>query len=186
MATTTSTTDIALSDIAYPSSNFGDGFNNTIAKSAVKALQQSGLGDVVYVPGDDHFESRIASYWSRTSQLRPWAIVQPRDVHEVSVALSALVGIPGCQIAIRSGGHMAAPGASSIENGVTIDLGLLNTINYNAATNVASLGPSARWGDVYTELEKREQSGPHTSFLLWCWLTCASPPIRQCNGRRWP
>lgn len=168
MATTTSTTDIALADFAYPSSNFGDGFKNTIADSAVKALQQAGLGEVVYVPGDDHFESRIASYWSRTSQLRPWAIVQPRDAHEVSVALSALVGTSGCQIAIRSGGHMAAPGASSIENGVTIDLGLLNTTTYNAATNVASLGPSARWGDVYADLEKREQSGSRASVFLLC------------------
>jgi FAD/FMN-containing dehydrogenase len=51
---------------------------------------------------------------------------------------------------------MASPGASSIEAGVTIDLGLLNTTAYDAQNNVASLGPSARWGDVYAELEKRK------------------------------
>lgn len=54
---------------------------------------------------------------------------------------------------------MASPGASSIEDGVTIDLGLLNTATYNAKDNLACLGPSARWGDVYAELEKRESYG---------------------------
>lgn len=128
----------------------------TTAVAAVTALRRAGLGDIVYLPGEDHFESRIASYWSRTSQLRPWAIVQPRNAQQVSAALKALVETPGCQIAIRSGGHMACPGASSIEAGVTIDLGLLNTTAYDAKNNVASLGPSARWGDVYAELEKRK------------------------------
>lgn len=161
MSTTVSTTDVALSDIRNPSSNVhtSDVPRNTRAESAVRALRLSGLGDVVYVPGEEHFESRIASYWSCTSQLRPWAIVQPRDAHEVSTALRVLVATPGCQIAIRSGGHMAAPGASSIEHGVTVDLGRLNSTTYDTGKHVASLGPSARWGDVYTELEKRESCG---------------------------
>lgn len=146
----------ALSSSGLESQRINNGFTYTPAKAAVKALQGAGLGDVVYLPGEDHFENRVASYWSRTSQLRPWAIVQPRDAQEVSAALGALVATPGCQLAIRSGGHMAAPGASSIEAGVTIDLGLLNSTVYNAERNVASLGPSARWGDVYAELEKRE------------------------------
>lgn len=162
MSKTASTTAVVLTETSAPSSNVHtcNDSSNTTAEYAVKALHEAGLGDVVYVPGEEHFETRVASYWSRTSQLRPWAIVQPRDVTEVSTALRALVATPRCQIAIRSGGHMAAPGASSIEDGVTIDLGLLHTTTYNAENNVASLGPSARWGDVYVELEKRESSDP--------------------------
>lgn len=156
---TASTTDVALANTRDPPRTVYNGISGSTAESAVRALRGSGLGDVVYLPGEGQFETRIASYWSRTSQLRPWAIIQPRDAHEVSTALKALVGVPGCQIAIRSGGHMASPGASSIENGVTIDLGLLNTTTYNAENNVASLGPSARWGDVYAELEKCESYG---------------------------
>lgn len=165
MAITVSTTAVALTDNRGPSSNVRNGLSNTTAKSAVKALREAGLGDVLYRPGEQHFETRIESYWSRTSQLRPWAIVQPRDAHEVSTALRALVATPGCQIAIRSGGHMASPGASSIEDGVTIDLGLLNTTTYNAKDNLACLGPSARWGDVYAKLEKRESSGSWLSSV---------------------
>lgn len=157
MSITASTTEIFLTDTGDLSSSVdpSNGPSNTTAESAVRALREAGLGDVVYVPGEEHFETRIASYWSRTSQLRPWAIVQPRNAPEVSTALRALVATDGCQIAVRSGGHMAAPGASSIEDGVTIDLGLLNITTYRAENSMASLGPSARWGDVYAELEKR-------------------------------
>lgn len=156
MSLISDTSDIALHSTDFQSHKTNNGFTLSTAEFALKALREAGLGNVVYLPGEDHFESRVASYWSRTSQLRPWAIVQPRDTHEVSTALRALVGTPGCQFAIRSGGHMASPGASSIEAGVTIDLGLLNTTAYDAQNNVASLGPSARWGDVYAELEKRK------------------------------
>lgn len=148
--------DIALHNTECLSQKTGNGFTYSTAEVALKALRKAGLGNVVYLPGEDHFESRVASYWSRTSQLRPWAILQPRDAREVSTALRALVDTPGCQLAIRSGGHMASPVASSIEAGVTIDLGLLNTTAYDPKNNVASLGPSARWGDVYAELEKRK------------------------------
>lgn len=167
MPITASTTEIVLTDTVDLSSSVdpSNGPSNTIAGSAVKALRKAGLGDVVYVPGEEHFETRIASYWSRTSQLRPWAIVQPRDAYEVSTALRALVATAGCQIAIRSGGHMASPGASSIEDGVTIDLGRLNTTTYKTENNVASLGPSARWGDVYAELEKRGSFAPDYSYI---------------------
>lgn len=169
MSITTSTTDVVITETRdLPSSaDLGNGSSNTIAESAVKALREAGLGDIVYMPGEEQFETRIASYWSRTSQLRPWAIVQPRNAREVSTALKALVATRGCQIAIRSGGHMASPGASSIEDGVTIDLSRLNTTTYQAENNVASLGPSARWGDVYAELEKRGLSGP-TFLRQYC------------------
>lgn len=170
MAIIATTTAVALIDTRDPSENVRNGLSNTTADSAVKALREAGLGDVVHLPGEDHFETRTASYWSRTSQLRPWAIVQPRDAHEVSTALRALVATPGCQIAIRSGGHMAAPGASSIEDGVTIDLGLLNNTTYDAKDNLACLGPSARWGDVYAELEKRESSGSWPSCVAWNYI----------------
>jgi FAD/FMN-containing dehydrogenase len=155
MATISGSPDICPSSSGLLSGKNGDSSTSASAEAAVNALREAGLGDVTYLPGEDQFDRRVASYWSRTSQLRPWAIVQPGDAYQVSAALKALVDTPGCQIAIRSGGHMACPGASSIEAGVTIDLGLLNTIVFDVKNNVASLGPSARWGDVYAELEKR-------------------------------
>jgi FAD/FMN-containing dehydrogenase len=49
---------------------------------------------------------------------------------------------------------MAWAGANSIEDGVTIDLGLMTTTTYNPETQVASLQPGPVWTDVYREVEK--------------------------------
>jgi FAD/FMN-containing dehydrogenase len=54
-------------------------------------------------------------------------------------------------IAIKSGGHHL-PGVSSIANGVTIDLAMMNSSSYNPQTGLASIQPGARWGDVYYNL----------------------------------
>lgn len=50
---------------------------------------------------------------------------------------------------------MAWAGANSIEDGVTIDLGLLTTTTYHPETKTASLQPGGRWTQVYEEVEKR-------------------------------
>jgi hypothetical protein len=45
-------------------------------------------------------------------------------------------------------------GASSVANGVTIDLGFLNETWYNPRTKLASIEPSPKWGDVFEILEQ--------------------------------
>lgn len=56
-------------------------------------------------------------------------------------------------IAIRAGGHNSG-GANNIDNGVTIDLVHLNQTTYDKKTNLASVGPGAKWGNAYAELMK--------------------------------
>ena len=60
-----------------------------------------------------------------------------------------------CQFAIRSGGTMHWPGASNIQDGVTIDLGHMKgtQVLTQGGEKVAKLGPGARWGDVYRALQ---------------------------------
>ncbi|KAI1390253.1 FAD-binding domain-containing protein [Hypoxylon trugodes] len=128
---------------------------SSIAQSAISNLKEAGLGDILYVPGEQAYEARRTSYWSLTPQLSPWAFVQPRNTEEVSKAVKALVGTPGCNFAIRSGGHMSWVGAgNNIESGVTIDFGLMTGISYDSNTGLASLQPGSRWRDVYVELER--------------------------------
>lgn len=57
-----------------------------------------------------------------------------------------------CKFAVRSGGHTAWAGAANIENGVTIDLSLLNTVVYDEEHSTASIGAGARWLSVYDAL----------------------------------
>ncbi|KAL3489169.1 hypothetical protein BJX62DRAFT_239392 [Aspergillus germanicus] len=125
-----------------------------IAEQALANLRAVGLSDVLYLPDDEAYNARIASYWSLTAQLRPWAIVQPRNTKEVAKAVRALVDAPDVRVAVRSGGHMSWAGASNIVDGVTIDLGLMEGTSYNPETQITSLLPGGTWAKVYTELEK--------------------------------
>ncbi|KAL4888261.1 hypothetical protein BDV59DRAFT_211229 [Aspergillus ambiguus] len=125
----------------------------TIGGKCIAALRAAGLNNVLYVIGEDTYKARNASYWSLTAQLKPYAIVQPRNTAEVSKAVKVLLGIPGCKFAVRSGGHMAWAGANNINNGITIDLGLMADTTYNYQTQIASLEPGGTWARVYKELE---------------------------------
>ncbi|KAH7094507.1 hypothetical protein FB567DRAFT_600097 [Paraphoma chrysanthemicola] len=120
-----------------------------------KALEVAGLAHVLY-PTDEQYVNRTASYWSVSAQLTPECIVQPISTEEVSKAVKILVSHEGCketQFAVRSGGHTTWAGSNNIDNGVTIDLGLMNTTTYDPATKVASVLPGSRWGQVYATLE---------------------------------
>lgn len=106
-----------------------------------QSLVKAGLR--VLEPGTEAYAEREASYFSRSSQLKPYCYVQPRDTAEVALALATLVKDTTCNFAIRSGGHMVWAGANNsknsprsgnfvlriadrgplVENGVTIDLG---------------------------------------------------------------
>jgi FAD/FMN-containing dehydrogenase len=75
----------------------------------------------------------------------------------VSLALTTLVdvnnGAGDWYIAVRSGGHNLAA-SNNIDNGVTIDLGLLDGATYDKSTNLASVGPGGKWMNVYALLEQ--------------------------------
>ena len=45
-------------------------------------------------------------------------------------------------------------GASSVKDGITIDLGLMASTTYDAETEIASLQPGGSWAVSYRELEK--------------------------------
>lgn len=96
------------------------------------------------------------SYYSEKARLVPHCILQPHNANEVSIALKTLVETNRthpCQFAVRGNGHTTSPGAAGIENGVTIDLALMNTTTYNPNNNTASILPGATWGSVYSTLD---------------------------------
>jgi FAD/FMN-containing dehydrogenase len=121
--------------------------------SQAECLTAVGLQSQTLVPGDADYDARQDSYWSNSAKIRPAAIVRPRSAEEVSVALKAVVGAKQ-PFAVRSGGHTNWAGSNNIEGGVTIDLSLLNTVVYDAASETASIGPGCRWREVYAELHK--------------------------------
>ncbi|KAH8168505.1 FAD binding domain-containing protein [Sarocladium implicatum] len=127
---------------------------------AIKAIQDAGLSDILVTPSSDLYASRIDSYWSLTAKLQPWALILPRTSAEVAATVRALVSVPGLQFAIRSGGHMQNAGSNNISDGVTIDLGHLNSVTYHEDSKIASLQPGARWKEVYGVLEPLGRTVP--------------------------
>jgi FAD/FMN-containing dehydrogenase len=81
--------------------------------------------------------------------------VKVRDTQEVALALKIVTQFQ-VQFAIRSGGHNANPGFGSVEAGILIDLSSLNGIILSPNHKVVSVGPGAKWDNVYEELEKHE------------------------------
>ncbi|KAJ8131960.1 hypothetical protein O1611_g1667 [Lasiodiplodia mahajangana] len=117
-----------------------------------QVIQCAGIPNV-YFPNDTTYLERVESYWSLTSQLTPTCFILPRDAEEVSVLIKTLITETQCQFAVRGGGHSSTAGANNIEDGVTIDLSLLNSTTYDPATGLASIGPGSRWLNVYRTLD---------------------------------
>ncbi|KAK4611895.1 FAD-dependent monooxygenase sdcF [Fulvia fulva] len=115
-------------------------------------LREAGVGNI-FLPQSKNYTERVHSYWSLTSQLEPNCFVLPGNAEEVSTIVKTLVEKTKCEFAVRSGGHSSNAGYNNILNGVTIDLSRINSTTYNNATQIASVGPGARWLGVYRTMD---------------------------------
>ncbi|KAH8694268.1 FAD binding domain protein [Talaromyces proteolyticus] len=99
------------------------------------------------------FANWTGSFWSQQQEATtPRCIFQPSSSIEVSSGL-LLAQLFTCPFAIKSGGHAAFSGSSSVQNGLNIDLSKLNAITLNKDHSVASIGAGNRWVDVYNYLQ---------------------------------
>ncbi|KXJ93643.1 FAD binding domain-containing protein [Microdochium bolleyi] len=105
----------------------------------------------VAYPDTTLYGNRLDSYWSSSAALAPWCMVLPTATEEVSAVISVL-NQNKCPFGIRSGGHSQFAGASSVKDGVTIDLGFFNGTTYDADRKIASIHPGANWQSAYDTL----------------------------------
>ena len=114
------------------------------------------LGDKVSYQGSPAYEESLTTYFNlQASTVQPHCIVFPHTADDVSVAISSLrtsttdylEGQHGCQFAVRSGGHGTSAGSSNIQDGVTIDLRQLNTIELSEDHSAVSIGTGATWDE---------------------------------------
>ncbi|EGY22446.1 uncharacterized protein VDAG_03884 [Verticillium dahliae VdLs.17] len=95
------------------------------------ALIDAGLDESLLLPAseDDTYTRALGTYYSATvAEMRPFCILQPKTVADVSTAVKALAPLSGAgswNIAVRGGGH-SHWGGNNVHNGVTIDLSLFN------------------------------------------------------------
>ncbi|KAK4641447.1 hypothetical protein QC761_501820 [Podospora bellae-mahoneyi] len=121
-----------------------------------ECLAAAGLQNRILLPTSPEYASRIEAYWSKSSQLKPACFIQPTSATEVADALKALVAAKQ-PFAVRSGGCNFWP-SNNIDHGVTIDLGQLAWIKYNPDDETVSIGPGARWGQVYEYLAQYDRA----------------------------
>ncbi|CAI6336800.1 unnamed protein product [Periconia digitata] len=120
-----------------------------------RALQEAGLAHVLY-PNSTDYADRTASYWSVSAQLAPSCMVQPTSTSDVVQVVNTLVKSASCsstKFAVRSGGHTVWAGSNNINDGVTVDLGLMMDVTLDKNSSVASIQPGARWMHVYGALD---------------------------------
>lgn len=113
-----------------------------------------GLDGKVLLPSDAAYDKSIKSYFAVNAQLEPYCVVQPRTSDDVAAAAKTLTAAgSSCKFAVRSGGHTTWAGAADIEDGVTIDLSMMNSTVYNKEAGTASIQAGSRWQQVYKTLE---------------------------------
>ncbi|KAK4222534.1 FAD binding domain-containing protein [Podospora fimiseda] len=98
----------------------------------------------------------VQENWSQSCVAQPYCIIQPRNAQDVSLAIR-VISFFKIKFSVRSGGHSPNPGFSSIDNqGILINLSRLNSVTLSSDKTVASVGPGARWGQVFSALDPSE------------------------------
>lgn len=94
------------------------------------------------------------SYWSAfQSAVRPSCIFTPSSADQVAVFV-LLASQMQCAFAVKSGGHAAMAGGSSIEGGITLAFDNMKGIELTSDKSIARIEPGNKWFEVYTALEK--------------------------------
>lgn len=93
-------------------------------------------------------------YWSNTNiDGTPACVVFPTGAEDVSEIIRILLHYPSVPFAVKSGGHNANAGFSSVDGGVLISFQNSYDTVLSADKKTAVVGPGARWMDTVGALE---------------------------------
>ncbi|TEY73411.1 hypothetical protein BOTCAL_0078g00040 [Botryotinia calthae] len=111
--------------------------------------------DITAAPNSNAYNTTIAGFWSgQARDDKPTCVVQPITREHVAAVVRTLTRWQ-CQFSVKGGGHTPFPGAASINDGVTIDLAMLNTISVDRNAGIAYVGSGLKWGQIYEYLEPK-------------------------------
>jgi FAD/FMN-containing dehydrogenase len=93
------------------------------------------------------------AYWSaQQTEVTPACRVDVGSAESISITIK-VSRLTKCPFVVRSGGHAAFAGGSSIENGILINMKPLNMVELSEDRSTTSVGPGNTWYDVYTKLD---------------------------------
>lgn len=72
---------------------------------------------------------------------------------QVGDAVSSLVS-RNCSFAVKGRGHAPSAGFANIEDGVTVDLTSMKSVELRGDGSIARVGAGASWLDVYATLDQ--------------------------------
>ena len=115
------------------------------------------IGSKVFYPGNAVYKDSILSYFTAEQQgIAPSCIVRPSDSADVSLIIKTLSSLPGdprhSPVAIRGGGHSTA-NSSNVNDGVTIDMRIMNDLKVSKDRKIVSVGSGGIWSDIYKQLD---------------------------------
>ena len=116
--------------------------NDTAVGRSLSSAQMDGL-----VVDRNHVDyDKYRRIWNALADRRPAAIVRARTVEDVKKTVQ-IAAKQNALLAVRSGGH-SLPGLSTCDDGIVLDLSLMNDVKVDAAAGVAEVGGGALLGDL--------------------------------------
>ncbi len=106
---------------------------------------QSGLRGQLVVPGDDTYEE-VRSVYNAMIDKRPAFIARCADAADVMNSVN-FARDNELALAVRGGGHNGA-GLGTVDDGLVIDLSLLNGVRVDPEARTARVGGGCTWADV--------------------------------------
>ena len=101
-------------------------------------------------PGDRPFE-RACAIWNGMIDRQPSLVARCEGQRDVVEAVK-FAGEHDLLVSVRGGGHNVA-GHAICDEGLTIDLTLMNSVHVNSDTGTVRVGPGCRWSDVDRETQ---------------------------------
>lgn len=124
-----------------------------VSPQVIEALTAALPAGEFYHRGTAQYDELNSSYLSGLeSDLQPTSIFRPRAKEEVATFMKTFKPfIENNKFAIRGAGCQPDPGCANIQDGVTLDLGLLTGVDIKEG--LVQIGAGEHWGTVYGKLD---------------------------------
>ncbi|KAK4224394.1 FAD oxidoreductase [Podospora fimiseda] len=113
-------------------------------------------GKVFYAGSAGFNASQNHYYTDNEREIIPGCVVRPTSTGDVSkfvkVVSSSKIAAKDAPFAIRSGGHTLWEGAANLQDGITLDMRLVNSFSLSKDKKVCSIGGGSNFADVYPKL----------------------------------
>src|SRR4051812_16220745 len=121
-----------------------------LGEATIQELREAIQGEVI-TPADDGYVEASAAWNGEFDGRRPALVVRAHGAADVAAAVG-FARSNDLPIAVRGGGHSVA-GFSTVDDGIVIDLSLMNGVRVDPGARRAYVGGGAVWADVDHETQ---------------------------------